>query len=339
MSLGSSIGGFVSSINPFGGSSAGDAASGVINRQQQNQNQLAPIIGMAPALPPPQTPYSQYLQAQLGASNASYAQQMSAIANQAAFARSAAAAQNGYANQTFGNQSGMLAQERYRNVDLARIANQQDQSFFSNEWNNLTADINNRRGTANDTIGVQRWLSDQLAGFNKSTLDQAIAQAALQQQNQERSLVSDATTRGAFYSQGLADNRQSALTQMQQADAAGQLNFAKSNTDVLSNRLQAETAYKAALNSLTNEQNQGWNSTMHNEAGVNDKNLSIDSLAKTYALQQAQLGVDRNRSVSGNNASAAQAAAQVASQQAQIRAQQNQATLQIAMQALGYGGG
>ena len=155
---------------------------------------------------------------------------------------------------------GLLGQQQYRNVDLAREGVAIDQNYLNtmrsvtnNQFgiqgeqyrgerdyiNAMIGQLNERQRTAFDKYNVNDAYAAQQAvdnnrqlGFNARGYEQDIQSAFAARGTQQRGAVSDAAARGAFGSAGFGDNIQDIYGQYDQARQAATLGLDQANQQV-----------------------------------------------------------------------------------------------------------
>lgn len=155
---------------------------------------------------------------------------------------------------------GLLDQQRYRNVDLARAGVGIDQNYLDtmrsvtqNQFgiqgeqhqgerdyiNAMIGQLNERQRTAfdkynvNDAYAAQQGVdNNRQLGFNARGYEQDIQSAFANRGTQQRMATSDAAARGAFGSAGFGDNIQDIYGQYDQARQAATLGLDQANQQV-----------------------------------------------------------------------------------------------------------
>ena len=155
---------------------------------------------------------------------------------------------------------GLLGEQRYRNVDLAREGVAIDQNYLNtmrgvtnnifgiqgeqhqgerDYINAMIGQLNERQRTAFDKYNVndqyaagQAVDNNRQLGFNARGYEQDIQSAFANRGTQQRGAVSDAAARGAFGSAGFGDNIQDIYGQYDQARQAATLGLDQANQQV-----------------------------------------------------------------------------------------------------------
>ena len=189
---------------------------------------------------------------------------------------------------------GLLGQQQYRNVDLARQGVGIDQNYLNtmrgvtqnifgiqgeqhqgeqDYINAMIGQLNERQRTAFDKYNVNdRYAAGQAVdnnrqlGFNARGYEQDVQGAFAARGTQQRGAVSDAAARGAFGSAGFGDNIQDIYGQYDQATKAATLGLDQANQ-------QVDERDRAIGNSRDN--------------------LGLDYRGQQTAFREQQLGYDR----------------------------------------------
>lgn len=278
---------------------------------------------------------NQYLRASSAAANNAYVSQ--ANLNALAGAQDAAyyGANAGYINSSYGNNLGLLDQDRYRNVDLARGDNAENRRYVTQTWDDLRKALNNQRNTSIVTNRIQNWLYGQNVGFNQRDRDLNFNRALLTRNDAWRGFTTDAIARGARSSRGYGQNVQSAADQYAQARNEATLGYDTRDAQLTAAHQTDFQQLRAQLEAQLANYNNGANAYAHGIQGVDSAGAAINSLANTYAIRANQLAVDRDRSLNDNTHSQQNATNQRTSDLNSLSAQYLQSVLGNAQAGLG----
>lgn len=261
------------------------------------------------------TAMSDWLQAQGQQIQSQMARDMLNQYNQYAYEQQHSNVRRGFIDDTYQNDLGMLAQDRYRQVDLAReglgidrgrIDN--DKTHINNVWDILQRDIGNRRGTTDRTLAIQQWLNDQGIRHNNQQRSLTGDELSFSRDKTSRNQLSDATARGAYSSRGHRMDQLETLRQYNLGIRGADLTHDRTRVGLQGTRDMDQVNYDAAINALNNQFAVGQEDWRHG-LSQNDLNAlanalegrGLDSLGRTFDLRQQQLGTDYGRAKHENS--------------------------------------
>ena len=197
--------------------------------------------------------FGQFQQSQMDALQGQYDQGLAMATGRTDF-------NQGVLRDSFNTDLGLLNEQRYRNVDLARQGVGIDQNYLNtmrsvtnNQFgiqgeqhqgerdyiNAMIGQLNDRQRNAfdkyqtNDAYAAQQAVdNNRQLGFNARGYEQDIQSAFAARGTQQRGAVSDAAARGAFGSAGFGDNIQDIYGQYDQARQAATLGLDQANQQV-----------------------------------------------------------------------------------------------------------